>query len=262
MKKLTQALLFAGVIAVPGVMVAAPAMADDAPAASPITANVTLTTEYVYRGISQSNGKPAIQGGFDYAHPSGFYVGTWGSSITWIADSARSSGSAVSSGMELDVYGGFRGTFADDFGYDVGVLHYDYPGSYPAGWTSNNTDEVYLSGSYKMVSLKYSQSTTNLFGTANSKGSGYFEANANFDLGAGFSLGLHAGHQSVASQNGASNGGYSYSDYKVAVTKDFGGGLSVTGAAIDTNADKALYTNVDGRDLSKQRFVLSVTKTF
>ena len=54
----------------------APAPAP-APAASPITANVTVVNDYRYRGMTQSNYKPAIQGGFDYAHESGFYIGNW-----------------------------------------------------------------------------------------------------------------------------------------------------------------------------------------
>jgi uncharacterized protein (TIGR02001 family) len=69
----------------------APAPAP-APATSPITANVTVTNDYRYRGISQSNFKPAIQGGFDYAHESGFYIGNWNSSISWISDANSTNG--------------------------------------------------------------------------------------------------------------------------------------------------------------------------
>ncbi|MEY2797139.1 MAG: hypothetical protein RLZZ119_620, partial [Pseudomonadota bacterium] len=69
------------------------AMAQSAPAPapepekSPITANVTVVNDYRYRGITQSNFQPAIQGGFDYAHESGFYIGNWNSSISWLSDS-------------------------------------------------------------------------------------------------------------------------------------------------------------------------------
>lgn len=249
MKKLTQALLFAGVIAAPAMLVSAPVMAEEA-AASPVTANVTIASEYVYRGVSQTNEKIALQGGFDYAHASGFYLGAWGSNISWLEDM----GDTGSSSMELDVYAGFKGT-AGDFGYDVGVLHYDYPGSNIM--PDPNTGEVYIAGSYKMLSVKYSHSTTNLLGYANSEGSGYLEANAGFDMGSGFTLGLHVGHQRIKNWSA-----FDYTDYKISLAKDLGGGLSVTGALIDTNADDALYTNLLGTKIADQRFVLSVTKAF
>jgi len=105
---------------------ATPAPAAAAP--SPFTGNFTLASEYLYRGIAQTRGKPAVQGGFDYAHPSGFYVGTWGSNISWLTDAGASGAS-----LELDVYGGYKGAINDDLGYDVGVLTYNYPGTYPAG---------------------------------------------------------------------------------------------------------------------------------
>src|SRR5574337_1152961 len=105
-------------------------LAEDAPAAeatSPhtFTANVGFVSEYRYRGISQTEKKPALQGGFDYSHESGLYVGTWGSNVSWIDnltdDKAQNS-------MEWDFYGGYKGT-AGPIGFDVGLLQYYYPGS-------------------------------------------------------------------------------------------------------------------------------------
>lgn len=252
MRKLTQALLIAGVIGAPALVAASPALAEEAAATSPISANVTLASEYVYRGISQTREKPAIQGGFDYAHSSGLYIGTWGSNISWLEDA----GASASSSMELDIYGGYKGKVNDDLSYDVGYLRYQYPGSYPAGFVSPNTDELYAAGTYKMFTLKYSHSVSNLFGYADSKGSGYLDASANFELMSGLTLGVHAGHQKI--KNWSS---FSYTDYKIGLTKDFGGGLSVTGAYIDTNADNNLYT-VKGTKIADSRFVLSVTKAF
>ena len=82
-----------------------------APATSPITANVTVTNDYRYRGMTQSNFKPAIQGGFDYAHESGFYIGNWNSSISWISDcypaSSSTGNQSVSAPIEMDFYAGF-----------------------------------------------------------------------------------------------------------------------------------------------------------
>jgi uncharacterized protein (TIGR02001 family) len=252
MRKLTKMLLLAGVVSAPSLMVSTSVMAEEAAAASPVTANVTLASEYVYRGISQTREKLALQGGFDYAHSSGLYVGVWGSNISWLEDL----GVGASSSLELDIYGGYKGKVSDDFSYDVGYLRYEYPGSYPAGFVSPNTDELYVAGTYKMFTLKYSHSISNLFGYADSKGSSYIDASANFDLGSGFGLGLHAGHQKIKNWSD-----FSYTDYKISLTKDFGGGLSVTGAYIDTNADDNLYT-VKGTKIADSRFVLSVTKAF
>lgn len=251
MRKLTQALLVAGIVGVPSFVVVTPAFAEEA-AASPVSANVTLASEYVYRGISQTREKLALQGGFDYAHASGLYVGVWGSNINWLQDAGQSSS------LEIDIYGGYKGKISDDFSYDVGYLRYEYPGSYTTGFVSPNTDELYVAGTYKMFTLKYSHSLSNLFGFADSKGSSYIDASANFELMSGLTLGVHAGHQKVKN-----NTDYSYTDYKIGLTKDFGGGLSVTGAYIDTNAKDGAYVYLPGSTaLSDGRFVLSATKAF
>lgn len=80
--------------------------------------NVTLTTDYVWRGVSQSNEDLAIQGGFDYANGM-FYVGTWASSIDFE--------DASDSNVELDFYGGLAGELENGLGWDVGVIAYIYP---------------------------------------------------------------------------------------------------------------------------------------
>lgn len=252
MRKLAQALLLAGAAGIPVLMVARPALAEEAATASPVSANVTLASEYVYRGISQTRAKPAIQGGFDYAHSSGFYVGTWGSNISWLSDADPASSSSV----EIDIYGGYKGKINDDLGYDVGYLRYQYPGSYSPGFTSPNTDELYVAGTYKMFTLKYSHSVSNLFGYTDSRGSDYLDASANFELMSGLTLGVHAGHQKIRNWSD-----FSYTDYKLSLTKDFGGGLSISGVYIDTNANNDLYT-VKGTKIADSRFVLSVTKAF
>lgn len=84
------------------------ALADEAPA-SPhtFTGNVGLVSDFVYRGISQTHTQPAVQGGFDYAHASGLYAGIWGSSISWVSD-----GLGGSYPLELDIYGGYKGSLA------------------------------------------------------------------------------------------------------------------------------------------------------
>jgi len=241
---------------------AAPAAA--APAAAPVnpfTGNFMIASEYLYRGIAQTRGKPAVQGGFDYAHPSGFYVGTWGSNISWISDVTP----GTSASLELDIYGGYKGSITDDLGYDVGVLTYNYPGTYPAGFTKPDTTEVYAALSWKWLSAKYSHSTTNLFGTltptgGNTKGSGYLDLTGTFDLGDGLGVTGHVGHQSMKGFSAAS-----YTDWKIGVTKDVG--LGTVGAALlgtdakDSCAKAEPYC-FGGYAAGKSRAQLTFGKTF
>jgi len=94
-----------------------PSNADDTPAFS-FSANATLASDYRFRGISLSDKDIALQGGFDIASKSGFYVGAWGSSIEQFAGSE----------LELDVYGGYT-TNLNNLNFDIGILAYTYPGS-------------------------------------------------------------------------------------------------------------------------------------
>ncbi|WP_152383581.1 TorF family putative porin [Achromobacter sp. GbtcB20] len=236
------------------------AQAADAPVAtdavSPysLTANVTLASQYRYRGLMQTNNQPAIQGGFDLAHASGFYLGNWNSSISWLNDS----NSNVSAPVEMDFYGGYKGNLTNSVPVDLGVLQYYYPGDYPSGFTSPDTTELYAGIGYGPVMFKYSLALTNLFGFADSKYSQYFDLSGNFDTGIwGLVLNAHAGRQIVRNVD---NG--SYTDWKLGLTKDFGQGLSVSLAYLDTNADRAVYTNTRGRDMGRATGLLSVTKTF
>jgi uncharacterized protein (TIGR02001 family) len=102
-----------------------PARAQDAEAeasSSPLTVsgNVALVTDYRFRGVSLSGGDPAIQGGVTLTHDSGFYVGTWASSID-------DGGSDFYGDMELDLFGGWSGKVSEGVGLDVGLLYYAYP---------------------------------------------------------------------------------------------------------------------------------------
>ncbi len=188
------------------------------------------------------------------------YVGTWASNVSWLSDGG---GGTVSNSLEWDLYGGYKGSVGD-FGYDAGLLYYWYPGSYPAGFNSPNTLEVYAAGTWKMFTLKYSHSLTDLFGFVDSKGSGYIDLTGNFDIGSGFTLVAHYGHQSIPSTSGRSRSDCSYNDWKVGVTKDLVGltwGLSY----IDTDSKGGVgqcYRNAFNRDLGKGNVVLSVSKTF
>ncbi|MGN6263725.1 MAG: TorF family putative porin [Ralstonia sp.] len=235
---------------------AAPApVATPAAPAGPLTANVTLTSQYRYRGLMQTNNKPAIQGGVDYALPNGFYVGNWNSSISWLGDSNPN----VSAPIEMDFYGGYKTELMKDVPIDVGVLQYYYPGSYPDGYTRPHTTEGYAQIGYGPVSFKYSHAFSNLFGFADSHHSQYFDLSGNFDTGFwGLTLNLHVGYQQVPHQVVRT----SYADWKVGVTKDFGSGWTASLAYIDTNAARAAYTNTRGNYMGKATALLAVTKTF
>ncbi len=135
-----------------------------------IAANTALASDYRFRGISQTNGKPAVQGGFDAALGS-FYLGTWASNVSWLADGG---GGSVSNSLELDLYGGYKGSVGA-VDYDVGGLFYYYPGTYPGDFNSPDTFEIYGQVAWQGLSLKYSHALTDVFGFADSKGGAYLD---------------------------------------------------------------------------------------
>ena len=249
MKKLVAALTGAGAVLALGLPVAVHAQAA-APETSPLTFNAGVTTEYRYRGISQSRFKPAVQGGVDYAFSNGAYLGAWASTIKWIKDAGGDSN------IELDVYGGYKGEIAKDVTYDVGVLKYVYSGHKLS--VSPNTLEVYGAVTTGPFTAKYSHSTSNLFGFAGSKNSGYLDLSATFDVGNGVMVTPHVGHQKVA---GTGNGVFSYTDYSVSISKDYAGWVpSLT--LLKTNATTGAYVAPNGKQLGRSGVVLAVKYNF
>jgi uncharacterized protein (TIGR02001 family) len=254
---------------------AEPAGAISGPDTSPITANVTVANNYIYRGISQSNFNPAIQGGFDYAHPSGFYIGNWNSSISWISDAASKGGNNnVSAPIEMDFYAGFKKELiGEGFMSDIGVLQYYYPTTnYPSSLTNPNTTELYAAQNYVFgpVSgfLKFSYAVTNTFGFSNSSGSYYPDLTANVDTGVwGLVVNAHVGYQRIAGQTtSATIPTYSYTDWKIGLSKDLGGGLGISAAYIGTNAASAggtyAYSSPTGKNLGGSQGLVTLTKVF
>ncbi len=250
MKNLTTKLSQAAALTLALAAMGAPtAYAADAAPENTVTFNAAVTTDYRYRGLSQSRLKPALQGGADYTNvPTGLYAGVWASTIKWTKD-LGGDGS-----VEIDLYGGKRGEFtAGGLTYDVGGLYYAYPsnGLKP----SANTFEVYGQVGYGPVYAQYSRATTNRFGTANSKGSSYIDVGANIDIVPGLVLNLHVGRQTVLR-----NSIYTYDDLKIGVTKDLGfASLSV--AIINAGTD-AYLSPVNGKNLGKTGAVLTLSKTF
>lgn len=208
----------------------APLLADQVPTAEhSLTGNLGLFSSYRFRGIDQTFGKPALQGGFDYSHASGFYAGNWNSNI--------SSGAGYPEGnLEMDFYGGYKASFGD-FGIDLGSLYYYYPGTELTisnrGKThtgSVDNTEVYVAASWKNVSLKYSHAISDYFAMPGSKGTGYLDLSANYDLGDGWGINGHVGYLRFKN---VSNG--SFTDWKLGVTKSISG-WTLALAYIDTNA--------------------------
>ncbi|MDC8760587.1 TorF family putative porin [Janthinobacterium fluminis] len=250
MKNLSTNLTVAAALALALASYGSAVQAEEAAAAAKpeheVSYNLALTSDYRYRGLSQSRLDPALQGGADYVNnPTGLYAGVWASTIKWTKD-LGGKGS-----VEIDVYAGKRGEITKAISYDVGGLYYIYPSN---GLSPNaNTFELYGQLGYGPLYVKYSHATSNLFGAADSKRSGYFDVGFNYDVYEGYMLNLHAGRQNVKN-----NGALSYSDYKIGVSKDFG---IVTVALAAVKADiVALAPN--GKNTAKTGLVLTVSKTF
>ncbi len=248
MKNLTTTFTLATALTLAMATLGAPvALAQDKKPDNEITGNASFVSDYRYRGLSQTRLKPALAGGVDYVNnPSGFYAGAWASTIKWTKDLGGDGN------LELDVYAGKRGEIVPDISYDVGALAYVYPSN--SLNPSANTVELYGQVGFGPAYVKYSHSTTNLFGTADSKGSGYLDLGANFELTQGYMLNLHAGRQMVKN-----NSVYSYNDVKVGVSKDYG--FATVGLAL-VYADTDAYVGPNGKNLGKTGAVLSISKTF
>jgi len=238
-----------------------------APAASEhtFTANIGLFSDYRFRGISQTFKDPALQGGFDYTHSSGLYLGNWNSSIA--SDFFGVGGGA---GIEMDFYGGYRSTIPNTtVGYDVGYLYYYYPGVADGGPTPDGPDngELYLGLSYGNLSGKISYSTTDYFGVkgdrnADTDGTLYYQAAYTYPVSDVLSLSAGLGHTDVAKSSALD-----YSDYFVGASYKFAGvdlGAKVISTSGKGVAGDLPVRNSRGRleKVADTTLVLSVSKAF
>jgi uncharacterized protein (TIGR02001 family) len=245
---MTKSILFLAIASTLGVA----AHAED-PAPFPLTANISLTSNYKYRGQDQGSApsrtlRPAIQGGFDWTM-NGFYLGNWNSSIGWLSGSSA----------EMDFYGGYRGEIVKDVGYDVGILRYQYNGGAIA-----NTTEIYGAVSYGPASLKYSHTVSKDYfgyggGTYTGRNTGYLDLSANFPVVEGLTINTHVGYTRYAADLRDNVGVPNYYDYKLGVTYDLskfaGSGVSIAGAVVGANK-KDFYG-----DINKARVILTLSKT-
>ena len=191
------------------------------------SANVALTNDYKFRGISQSDESAALQGGFDLSHESGFYVGAWASSVDF-----DTNGDGLDGSLELDYYLGYGGDIGDSgFSYDVGVTAYTYPGD---SGLEGDYNEIYSSIGWQdlTVGLIYSDdyyAETDKFT--------YLYADYSFALPNDFALDLHVGYNMLEEDGGfLSSDEDAYTDYSVSISRDVMG-LNIAVAYVGTDLD-------------------------
>ena len=269
---------------------ALPVMAADT-APYTVTGNVGFVSDYVFNGISQTFRAPAIQGGIDYVHTNGVYLGTWASNV--------SGNQYTNASMEWDMYGGYNGKVNDDLGYQVGLLEVMYPGgkannspvvgTLTTPYKKWDTTSVILGATWVGVNVKYTRTLNNWYGidanglapamwaagdtaasgatgattadkaNANSKGSGYLEANYTYTFAEDVALALHAGHQKIANFSKLS-----YTDFKIGISKPYAGftfGLAYTKTNATDNNLYHLKINGDDKKMGGSIFALSVSRS-
>ena len=237
-----------------------------APAAAPdfvVTGMFGITSDYRFRGISQNDLDPAFQGGFDVAHSSGLYFGTWGSNVsTWTAGTGS---------FEMDLYGGYK-TTVGDIGVDVGVIAYMYPGTTASG--RSETEEAYIGFTYGPAVFKTSYTLgKNYFASTSSgqdaSGTIYYDLTLSQEVAPKLVASIHAGYTDYKLDTAASK--FSYADYNVGLTYDLGNGFSTSAKYFwnDAKVGTKAYAGTacasscgTGKDLLKDGFAISLTKAF
>lgn len=215
-------------------------MAAGAAAHAEISSTVTVTSDYDFRGITQTGQDPALQASLDYSKGA-FYTGAWASNVDFDTEG----------NVEVDLYAGFAG--GETFPWDVGMVWYTYPGSdgelldYP---------EFHASLGYKWIEGKLWY-TSNMWGS--SENAMYYEANANFELPAGFGLGVHGGYSDGEFWDDSFDGGYF--DYSVGVSYTLGH-FDLNLKWVDGSDLEALDGTPGDFSSSEARAIFSVSTTF
>jgi uncharacterized protein (TIGR02001 family) len=286
MKKLVLSAATAAAVAAP----VGAALAQQAAPKSPwtATANVNIVSDYRFRGITQTWGRPAIQGGADISHEMGFYAGTWLSNI---------SGNEYPGGsLEWDMYAGWNFKVNDDLTFPVGMLFYYYPGANfkstacpsaanagtvsPCGpdVTPNNF-ELNAGVVWKWLSFKASVALTDYFGanqqlgfTGGTGGTQYYDLAANYPVTEQFTINAHVGYTNFTKDYITANGNVdpSYWDWKVGGTYTFEGGWNVGLWYIQASNDTywtppiggLSYANTDIKSLNGATAVLQLGRSF
>jgi uncharacterized protein (TIGR02001 family) len=235
-----------------------------------LTGNIGAVSDYRFRGLSQNNLKPAIQGGVDLAHSSGLYLGTWLSQVSdWAAGPQGDN-------LEMDFYGGYK-TEVSGVGLDVGAIAYHYPGSTTGTITGTsyqaNTQEVYVGLAYGVATFKTSYvMSDNYFASSglDNKGTMYYDLTLAKEIAPKLTASVHAGYTDYKKTDIPEQGKFSYSDYNVGLAYDYEGFiLGVKYFWNDAKAGTKYYANATGADygngksnLYKDGFAVSVLKAF
>ncbi|MFW6278513.1 MAG: TorF family putative porin [Halorhodospira sp.] len=215
----------------------APTQAEELGAGWSLSSNVAITSNYVFRGISESDEDPAVQGGFDLGHESGAYVGTWASSLRY--DEPADSQPAA----ELDAYGGYEFALTADAWADIGLTYYGYPNA-----SDSNTTELYAGVGTSLGEVEgdlYIHGSDDYFGTDES--SAYTETNWTVPFGTAFYGSAHLGYLAIDSDTDMDG-----ADAAVGVGYDHGSlDLSLVASYLDSDAAE------DDDDESQVTFTLA-----
>lgn len=251
MSKMTKSLLAASVMA--ATFASGSALAE-------VSMNIGATSNYIWRGVSQSGNAAAVSGGIDYGHESGFYAGMWTSSLGGAdADTTDTADNSSQGFPETDLYLGFGGEAAG-IGYDVGYIMYMYS---PA--EDSDFSEVYGSASYEMFSAGFAlttgSDTDDEDGTAEAfiEGDQYVWVGAEFPVQEDITIGLTYGSY-MFEDDGEADAELDYSHYQLAVTKSAGdfGDVTLAYDATDMDDDEA----TEGYKEDAGLFSISWTKSF
>jgi uncharacterized protein (TIGR02001 family) len=245
---------------------------------------VGLFSQYIFRGLTQTDRDPALQGNFDINHSSGLYLGMWGSNVSWPRDRYINNDSETATfyksggNLEIDIYGGFKSEIGKTgLGIDLGALQYYYPGQERGrdSYAKINTTEVYGALSYGWLQAKYSHVVSkDAWGWGKAAGVGddargtyYAELNATIPFGEligggplkGLSGIAHYGKQEF---DGAANEYASYEDYKLGLSNAFDNGVNIGAFWTDTKDASDTAWVYNGRNIGKQTGTVFLQKTF
>jgi uncharacterized protein (TIGR02001 family) len=227
-------------------LIATALLASSSAALAEVSANVALATDYVFRGVSQTDNQFAIQGGFDWASDMGIYLGTWASNVD-----SNFFGGVTDPQIELDLYGGYANELANGLGYDIGYLRYQYPGG-----DDFNTNEFYAVVSYKGLSGSVNYSDKLQFVGSDSSAwywKAAYEYTFPYDIGFSAHVGYNAGQ--AYSDDDALGG--TYTDWSL--------GASVPVAGVDLGlvyTDNTISSSDCGSNVCDAKLVASISKSF
>ena len=220
------------------------------------SATTTLASDYVFRGISNTDGDPAIQGSFDYEHETGLYAGAWASNVKFRENAGMDAVDTVQEAtIEIDYYAGFAGEFGNGISWDIGALYYSYPGA------ENDLDYDYweamgaLGHTFEALTLEPEIGAEVYYSPeyfGNSGDATYVSGMLGLSLPREFGLNFSIGRQWFHDDSSLN-----YTDWKVGITRTLRG-FDLEVAYTDTDLSKA---DCDDTDICEGRAVLSISRT-